>query len=401
MKKAQDQNKKTDKSMMQLTKTAANMGAKLATGVAAAATAISTMVIMSAKSAKEMEILSRQAKLTTSEFKSLAFATKQYGINAEQIADISKDVADRLGEFATTGTGTFQDFADVMNLSKSRAQALAVEWQNLSSDQVIGKMVAMMEDAGATGNQMTFVLESMGNDLSKLLPLFTQNSQKLTDLRKDYDDVAGSLQITQEQAQELKKSAENFDLLTTSLKDAGTVISATLAPIFNDFFGDIIRVIPTATQAIVDFINSFMDAENITSIASVNKQIEESEKRIGELREQASGRLQDMTEIQIQGEMERVSALKDQLEVLESQKEAMEDARTFEEDEITGEGGRRPTGGTDTGQEEEALENARPNYPRPPYPPNELSGGGPGGGVGRILVVQTFLWLFHAPRPKG
>ena len=41
-------------------------------------------------------------------------------INAEQIADISKDIADKLGEFSAAGTGVFQDYADVMKLTKEQ-----------------------------------------------------------------------------------------------------------------------------------------------------------------------------------------------------------------------------------------------------------------------------------------
>ena len=107
---------KSDKSLASFTKVAGVAGGaviELSKAAIAVGTALTTMITLSAKSEQELQVLSRQAKLTTGEFEALAFATKQYGINAEQIADISKDLSDRLGEFAATGSGAFQDFADV------------------------------------------------------------------------------------------------------------------------------------------------------------------------------------------------------------------------------------------------------------------------------------------------
>ena len=80
------------------------------------------MTLKASSSRKELEAFARQAKTTEENFQALSFATNQFGVNAEQIADISKDVADRLGEFATAGTGTFQDYADVMKLTKEQAK---------------------------------------------------------------------------------------------------------------------------------------------------------------------------------------------------------------------------------------------------------------------------------------
>ena len=173
---------KNDKALAAMSKTASAVGSALtvtATAGLALATALTAVVLKSAASQKELTLLSRQAKLSTEDFEALSFATKQYGINAEQIADISKDISDKLGEFSKVGTGAFKDFADIVGLTKEQAMEAAKEFENMSSDQVIGEMVRQMEEAGASSNQMTFALESMGNDLSRLIPLFTDSSKEL------------------------------------------------------------------------------------------------------------------------------------------------------------------------------------------------------------------------------
>ena len=268
---------KTDSSMAKLGKVGGIAGAALlkvgAAGVAAA-TAITAIAVASAKGSLELEQLSRQAKLTVEDFKALSFATGEYGINAEQVADISKDMSDKLGEFATAGTGAFQDFVDVMGMTKEQGVELSKEFQNMSSDKVIGEMVKRMEDAGASSNQMTFALESMGNDLSKLVPLFSSNSAELNKMTAAYKAANDSMALTASQAQDLKELSASFSLMSDTAGNAATSISATLAPTLSEFFNDVIKIIPQAEQAIVNFINRFIDVEKINSLEGLNKEFE-------------------------------------------------------------------------------------------------------------------------------
>ena len=282
-----DKTKKTDSAFKKFSNgagIAAGGAVKLGTAALALATAITAVVLASAASQRELAILSRQAKLSTDDFEALAFATKQYGINAEQIADISKDLSDKLGEFGKAGTGAFQDFADVTGLTKEQAMSTAREFQNLSGDQVIGEMVRRMEEAGATSNEMTFALESMGNDLSRLAPLFVSNSTELNKLTGTYKKATEQLKLTNAEIEGLQGVATSFDLMTDSLGKAGSLISASLAPLLNEFFGGVIDVVPGATQVIVDFINTFKKAEDIKSIDSMNRLIEDQKLLVQELR---------------------------------------------------------------------------------------------------------------------
>ena len=298
--------------------------------VGAVSGALSALVAASASATRELALLSRQAKLSIGEFNSLAFATNQYGVNAEQIADISKDVSDKVGEFATVGTGAFQDYADVMGLTKSQAMAVAREFEAMSSDQVIGAMVSRMEAAGASGNQMTFVLESMGNDLSKLTPLFASNSDKLKELRGRYDDLNKSMELTAGQGDDLRAVAESFDLLATTTGNAANAIASTVAPQLEAFFNGIVEVVPTATNAIVDFLNSFQDASTIQSASSLNRLIEDQKEKIDSLKMSLSGyesanttysftesqkqSLINKTNSELKEEAERLADLESQLE---------------------------------------------------------------------------------------
>lgn len=366
---------KADKSLMSMSATAKSVGAgllKVATVVLAVNAAVSAMVLSAASGRKELEALSRQAKTSTENFQALSFATMQYGVNAEQIGDISKDISDKMSEFSIAGTGAFQDYADSIKLTKDEARQAAKEFTTMSSEEVIGKMVSEMEKAGVSATDMTFALESVGNDLSKLQPLFAGNSSELSKLKDRFKLVNDELSITGSQAEKLKEVSTSYQLMTTQLGNASTAISATLAPVMDDFFNDIISVVPTATQTIIDFANSFLDAENISSIDGVNKQIQASQARILEteieraaIAKQANSYAKDggafnasalrQLDESIAGERTRTEELNNQLLVLEAQNKKLADARSLKGGQIGGESGDGTSGGIGTGDEIQAI----------------------------------------------
>ena len=367
---------KADKSLLSLSGTAKAAGAgllKVATVVLAVNAAISAMVLASAKNRKELELLSKQARTSTDDFQSLAFAVGKYGFDAAKIADASKDITDRIGEFSAAGTGVFQDYIDVMKISKDEARAAAMEFEGLGSQEILGTMVSRMEAANVSGDKMTFVLESMANDLSKLQPLFANNSKELNTLKARFKSVNEELQITDLQAEKLKEVSTSYKLMATQAGNAATSISATLAPVMDDFFNDVISVVPQATQTVIDFINSFLDAENITTQSAVLKELENSRVRIMELQKEAvkieavnTSFMKDGGEHQqqqlktlgesIQAEQIRTAELSDQLRLLEAQKLSIEDAKTLQGGQI---GGETETGGdgVGTGDQIEAIAN--------------------------------------------
>lgn len=367
---------KADKSLLKMSEAGKKVGAvalKLGVAVLAVSGAIEAMVLASANNRKELELLSKQAKTTTADFQALAFSTMQYGVNGEQIADISKDISDKVAEFSIAGTGAFQDYADSIKLTKEEAREAAKEFTTMSSQEVIGKMISEMEQAGLSASDMTFALESMGNDLSKLQPLFAGNSAELDKLKKRFKSVNDELQITDIQAEKLKEVSTSYQLMTTQIGNAATAISGTLAPVMDDFFNDVISVVPDATQTIIDFVNSFLDAENITTISAIDKQIADSQLRAleyqseinefrkaqnsyakdgGELNTRAIRQLEDA----IQSERLRTEELNLQLEVIKEQSLALEDSKRLKGGEIGGETG----SGSDrsgTGEQIEAIEN--------------------------------------------
>lgn len=252
----------------------------VAAAIAAAGAATVAMVKSSADANRELETMAKLVGITTTEFNALAFATNQYGVSAEQISDISKDVGEKVAEFAAAGTGAFQDYADVMKLSKDQAQAAALEFEKLSGDQVLRQVVKNLEAAGTSGGRVSFVLESLGNDATKLIPLLTRNSAELNRLTRGFSALNNQLKINAGESGDLKKVSENFDLLAGTAEQAKIAISASLAPAVSDLFTDITELIPPATKEIIAFINSFKDVEDIKDVTELESELKRVEEQL-------------------------------------------------------------------------------------------------------------------------
>ena len=346
--------------------------ATMAKGVALAATALTTMVTISAKNEQELATLTDTAGKTREEFESLSFAFKQYGVDAKGTADALNDVSERLGEFAAAGTGPFQDFADVMGINKTEARALAEELQFLSGDEAIQRMYTEMEKANVPAAQMSFVMKSMSNDLEYASALFADQGKELNTLTSRYNRMNEQIGITSQQSEDLKDVATSFDLMQTSFSKASTAISATLAPQFEGFFNAVIEIVPKATNAIIDFINQFKDASEINSIKQLNSQIEESEIQIRKLTNARAGAQNIKDNYWSQGEAEkqsiRIKAINEDIaeqtkriqELKDKKKELEEDdkRRKVEAEEggsFSGTGGTGETGGAATGDELQSI----------------------------------------------
>ena len=136
--------KETNKDMKNLGQSIKNVGGVafkafglVATAAAGAATAIAAVAVNSAQNRKELVNMARLAGLGAREFEKLTFATQQYDISAEQFSDISKDVTEKLGEFAAVGSGAFTGFMDVMGMSEGSARKLAKELGNMPAPEAL------------------------------------------------------------------------------------------------------------------------------------------------------------------------------------------------------------------------------------------------------------------------
>ncbi|MES9986207.1 MAG: phage tail tape measure C-terminal domain-containing protein [Candidatus Thiodiazotropha sp. 6PLUC6] len=175
-------------------------------GMAAGFVGISVAVAQFNKSlrkAREMENLSRLAGQSVEEFQAAAYATDRYGISAENLGDISKDVSDKLGDFIATGGGEFKDFFEQV---APKVGLTAEALQNLSGPEVLLRVKKAMDDANVPMKQQVFYLEAIANDATLLMPLLENNGEAYHRLAKEARDA--NVIISQTDISALRESDE-------------------------------------------------------------------------------------------------------------------------------------------------------------------------------------------------
>ena len=150
-----------DKSVQALGRVAKVGVAAIVAGFAAAARSALTY-------GKEIDNLSRVANTNTKDFQRLAAAAQTVGIEQDKLADIYKDMSDRVGDFIATGGGPMADwFENIAPLIGVTAE----EFRNLSGPDALQLYYEGLEKANLSQNDMTFYMEAVASDATALIPL--------------------------------------------------------------------------------------------------------------------------------------------------------------------------------------------------------------------------------------
>lgn len=162
--------------------------------------------------ATEIKNLSTLAGVSTTELQKMAAASRTVGIDQQKMADILKDVNDRVGDFLATGGGPMADFFEKV---APLVGVTAENFKNLSSKDALQLFVKTLQDAGASQQDFTFFLEAMASDASALTPLLINNAEALNRLG---DEAERSGRIMSQDA------IEGAHDLNEELKQAGDAI---------------------------------------------------------------------------------------------------------------------------------------------------------------------------------
>lgn len=133
------------------------------------------------KQITETDRWAKSLRISTQELLAWQFAAEKAGVSGDQMADIFKDIGDKIGDAVLNKSGEAVDALNALGLSAEKLSKVSPDKQLLAIGESLGKI--------ATNAEKTTILESLGNDLSKLLPLFDNNNEKLKqfiDLAKGY-----------------------------------------------------------------------------------------------------------------------------------------------------------------------------------------------------------------------
>ena len=138
---------------------------KMATGALVAGFTVASKAAL--EYAKNLDMFAQVSNTTSEEFQYLAAGAREVGIENEKLADIFKDVSDKMGDFLETGGGPMADFFE--NIAPAIG-VTAKEFENLSGPQILQKYYNSLEKANLSQADMIFYLEAIGSDASRLQP---------------------------------------------------------------------------------------------------------------------------------------------------------------------------------------------------------------------------------------
>lgn len=225
MDKAERSSVKWRKQVENDVKAAGSAVASMGIAAAGAAIAVSTAGFALLKSTSEQitetDRWAKSLRMSTQDLIAWQFAAEKAGVSGDQIADIFKDIGDKIGDAVLNKSGEAVDALDSLGLSAEKLSKSSPDRQLLAIGEALSKI--------GTNAEKTTILESLGNDLSKLLPLFDNNNEKLKQflqLAKDY-----GIAPSPESINDLLKVGEIFQDLESQVNGLKVDIAAGLAKV--------------------------------------------------------------------------------------------------------------------------------------------------------------------------
>lgn len=157
---------------------AANMAKHTATAfasmAAAGTVAVGVLIKEQMELAKEIQNAANIANTSTQTMQKHAYAAKAVGVEMDKLADIYKDVQDKVGDFLSTGGGELMDFFE--NVAP-QAGVTAEQFRKLSGPDALQLFYNTLDRANLSQAEMTFYLEGIASDAAVLIPLLADGGE--------------------------------------------------------------------------------------------------------------------------------------------------------------------------------------------------------------------------------
>jgi hypothetical protein len=221
------------------------------------------MIVGAAAAGRQIDQLSRLSATSAANFQAQAYAAQQFGISNEKLADIFKDVQDKVGDFMQNGAGPLADF--FKNIAP-QVGVTADQFRNLGGPDALQLYVSSLEKANLSQNEMTFYLEAIASDSALLLPLLQNNGQAMKDLGDEAQRLGVILDTETIKAnKEFAAELDRLDALSTAL---GRSIGSALIPYVNDLTSALIAGIDASKRYGKSFGEAFDESLNAAAAMS-------------------------------------------------------------------------------------------------------------------------------------
>lgn len=239
---------------------------KAVAGIAAigytAATAIGVAGFALLKNTSEQisaaDKLASALKISTQDLLAWQFAAGEAGVAGDNMADIFKDLSEKIGDAVLNKSGEAVGALDALGLSAEKLSKLSPDKQLLAIGQALSKI--------GTNSEKITVLESLGNDLSKLIPLFDNNNEQLKEFLQQSKDYG--IAPNQESIDDLLKVNNLFEEMENRVSGLKIEIASGLAKVdlgpLNQSIDNIADVLtdPDVLQGLTSLVGGVVDLAN-------------------------------------------------------------------------------------------------------------------------------------------
>lgn len=163
-----------------ISKDAAIVGTAIGAAVSAVAAGTISLIKSTSEHVTETDRWAKSLGISTSALMQWQYAAEKAGLSGDNIADIFKDLNDKIGDAVLNKSGEAAQALDTLGLS-------AKKLQNLSPDKALLAIAKAMD--GMNVSQKTNIYESLGNDLTKLMPLLNDGAKGLDELKSKATDL--------------------------------------------------------------------------------------------------------------------------------------------------------------------------------------------------------------------
>ena len=206
----------------------------------------------------ESDRWAKSLNMSTQSLLAWQYAAEKAGVSGDQMADIFKDVGDKIGDAVLNKSGEAVDALDALGLSAKKLAGESPDKQLLAISDALEKVKSNAEK--------TTILESLGNDLSKMLPLLDNGSEKL----RQYMDAAKKFGVAPDDAdiEKLVRVNALFEDMETQVNGVKIELAAGLASVdlsgLQKSIGDMGDVFkdPAVIQGLTDLVGGVVDLAN-------------------------------------------------------------------------------------------------------------------------------------------
>lgn len=226
--------KKAEQRLKEMKKTAVDVGTVIGTAIAGGVTVATAAIVSWTREITELSeqtrILSGLSGTTSTMFQEWAIGAQTVGIEQDKLADILKDVQDKVGDFIQTGGGPLADFFEQI---APKIGLTAEQLARMSGPDALQAYVSALESANISQSEMTFYMEAIASDSSKLIPLLADGGREMREWGEAARE-AGAV-MSDDMIAALRESQKEIDKLALAYRGTKIEVVQGVTPAIQDF----------------------------------------------------------------------------------------------------------------------------------------------------------------------